>query len=583
MTDLGFPYRAEPVPDDGKDAASGAAPGPASDATPNAGVADVRLVWPERTWHMLGRGGAARERALAEAAAPGSLPVLFGAGLGHALAALLDAPGNPPVAVLDKESPIEAVTGVRSRHAGNPRLMWIDTPDPHEAVRALTRWQMEHGGKPLCPVVNPVYPRLDRDYYATLLAQVKASSSYDFWAKARYAKFTTPLPRILFITSQYFLMGEVVTAARRLRVPHRFIQVEDDTMGRTEFVENLLSTILDFKPDFVFTINHLGVDREGILIDLLEQLRLPLASWFVDNPHLILYLYNRLVSPWTAIFTWDSDNLASLKAQGFEHVAYLPLGTDAQRFCPPSRPMPPSPLSAQVSFVGNSMHYKVAHRMKKGRFPRPLLLHYRDIARDFSEHEEPSVRAFLRSHYPALAPHFEALDTAERQLAYEAMITWEATRQYRKRCVEGILPFTPLIAGDTGWKITFKDTDSWRWHKEVNYYTELPAFYPLHAINFNCTSKQMKGAVNQRVFDVPATGAFVLTDWRRQMEHLLEPGREIACYDSPDEVPDMVRRYLEHPQDRVAMVRAARKRILAEHTYEHRLQSIMRTMQAIFG
>ena len=74
-------------------------------------------------------------------------------------------------------------------------------------------------------------------------------------------------------------------------------------MGCAEFVEELLRAVVEFKPDFVFTVNHLGVDREGVLIDLLARLELPLASWFVDNPHLILYVYDRLNSPWTSIFT----------------------------------------------------------------------------------------------------------------------------------------------------------------------------------------------------------------------------------------------------------------------------------------
>jgi spore maturation protein CgeB len=54
----------------------------------------------------------------------------------------------------------------------------------------------------------------------------------------------------------------------------------------------------------------------------------------------------------------------------------------------------------------------------------------------------------------------------------------------------------------------------------------------------------MKGAVNQRVFDVPVCGGFLLTDHRRQMESLFEPGREIVCYQEPGEIPDLVRHYL---------------------------------------
>lgn len=555
------------------------------------GAGDVRLQVEGKTWHLAGRAGRKREASLlapldkARQESPGRmpLPVFLGAGLGVALEQCL-ADTDGPVAVVDRETPILELTGTRQRFSGDPRVLWLDDPDPQRVLETLSRWQMEHGGAPFLPLPNPVYLRLAPAYYALLKERLGASSSFDFWAKARYPKFRSERPRILLISSQYFLMGEIVTACRRLGVEHHFLNLEDNEIASVDFVERLLTAVVDFKPDFVLTINHLGVDREGVLVDLLERLELPLASWFVDNPLLILYLYSRLVSPITVIFTWDADNLPSLRELGFSNVFYLPLGTDAQRFTP--RPDLPQNalLRSRVGFVGNSMHSKVAHRLKRARPDRELLLSYRRVAADFRESEEPSVRALLEQKHPELLPHFYELDTPERRMAYEAMITWEATRQYRKRCIEGIMPFEPLIVGDPGWKITFKNTAyKWRWFHELNYYEELPAFYPLCEINFNCTSKQMKGAVNQRLFDVPAAGSFLLTDWRQQMERLFEPDKEVVCFKEPEAVPELTSYYLQHPAERERIALAARKRILAEHTYEHRLQTLIRDMYRVFA
>jgi spore maturation protein CgeB len=119
----------------------------------------------------------------------------------------------------------------------------------------------------------------------------------------------------------------------------------------------------------------------------------------------------------------------------------------------------------------------------------------------------------------------------------------------------------------------------WTYHHELNYYTDLPAFYPLSEINFNCTSKQMKGAVNQRVFDVPATSSFILTDWREQIENLFEPGKEVICYHSPQEAEELTGYYLGRPKEREAIARAARSRILSEHCYEHRMKSLIAIMR----
>jgi spore maturation protein CgeB len=326
------------------------------------------------------------------------------------------------------------------------------------------------------------------------------------------------------------------------------------------------------------------VDREGVLVDLLEKLRIPLASWFVDNPHLILYLYKRLVSPWTSIFTWDSDNIDSLKSMGFEHVSYLPLATDATRFKPRGNLPAEHPWRSRVSFVGNSMVHKVDKRMGVADPPRELIKRYREIAAAFGESEERSVSRFIHAEFPREAELFDELPTVERKLAFETMITWEATRQYRTRCVEQILPFNPLIAGDDGWLKTFPgEGRDWRRHPELSYYDDLPHFYPLSEVNFNTTSKQMKGAVNQRVFDVPAAGAFVLTDDRAQMQRLFEPGREIAVYQKPEEIPGLVEHYLNTPGERRKIIERARARILDQHTYEHRLMALFKTMRDIYS
>ncbi len=557
-------------------------------------LVDISLHRNGRDVRMLGPGGAARELAVLAPleAAPDAahragtalptLPVLLGSGLGHALSALLKRCPDMPVAVVDKEADILRLTRLPER-LRDPRITWITAPDATEALTELTRWQVAHGGKAFLPLVHPFYLRLD-SWYKEMRSALHASARANFWDKAVAPRFAGKEPRILLITSKYFLVGELVAACKRLGYPHRLLTLEDEPIAGPEFVENLLTAVIEFQPDCVLTMNHLGVDREGVLTDLLARLKLPLGSWFVDNPQLILHLYNRLVSPWTAIFTWDADNLPGLEAMGFEHVFHLPLGTDPERFRPGRDRTPPNPdWPSQVSFVGNSMVYKVAKRMEAGRFPAALLRGYKRLAARFGATEERSVRQFLLEQGPEVVGAYAGLPDDEARLAYEAMITWEATRQYRAACVERILPFTPLIVGDDGWLINFRrNPHPWRLHRVLSYYSELPRFYQWSAVNFNCTSKQMKGAVNQRLFDVPAAGAFLITDWREQIDALFEPGREVITYTDPAEIPELVRYYLDHPQARQAVALAARKRVLAEHTWDHRLQSMVRTLARIY-
>lgn len=561
----------------------------AADAdTPSGIPVDVCAHSGKREFYMLRPGGPERETAVVTAQAQAlqrpCLPVLLGCGLGYALRTLLrNTTGS--VAVVEKETSLQEQTRVLASLTPEERqrVFLVTEKEKSQALACLTRWQLSHAGLPMLPLALPFYLRLDRAFYGGLHKELQASAVVDFWHRAAGPRFVEARPRVLLLTSKYFLMGEVEGACRKLDIPHKMVLVGEDAVSCQDFVRHLLEEVLTFKPDCCLTLNHMGVDVEGVLMDILARLQLPLASWFVDNPHLIIHLYYQCVSPWTALFTWDNDNIPTLRRMGFEHVFYLPLGTDPDRFTPRRRHTAPAAWKADISFVGNSMLSKVAGRLKSGHFPRPLLLAFKDAAQRFLESEERSVADFLRDALPNVYQHYMALPDNEAKLAYETAITWQATRVYRNGCVRRLLPLHPLIVGDPAWKTEFrKEAHQPRYLDAINYYTDLPRFYGCSAINFNCTSKQMKGAVNQRVFDAPAAGGFVLTDWREQMAQLFEP-QEMACYHEADEAPDMVRHYLAHPQERRRILTAARQRVLACHTWQHRLQTLLDCMRSIYG
>lgn len=548
-------------------------------------LTDVKANINGRPMAMLGPGGTERELAPVRdfLAKPEAMPVLLGAGLGHALKHLLTNYAGP-VAVIDRNKALRDMTGVMAdiAPADLARICLIEDANPDAALRQLTRWQEDNGQKPMYPIALSFYQRLAPDYYGALRKSVAASSQFNYWARARKPRFQGNTPRLLLLASKYFLIGEVEGACKKLGIPYKLIMVGENAVDGEEFVKNLLKEVIDFSPDCCFTLNHMGVDVEGVLMDLLAKLELPLASWFVDNPHLIIHLYSKCVSPWTTLFTWDEDNLPTLKAAGFENVRYLPLGTDPDRFRPNAGKARPE-WQARVSFVGNSMLYKVGGRLKAGHFPAPLLRAFNQVSQQFSENEERGVADFLAQAFPTVYANYLALGDNEAKLAYETAITWKATQLYRNERVRMLLPFKPLIVGDSGWQVEFRHASPKpRYLDAIGYYDQLPAFYGQSEINFNCTSRQMKGAVNQRVFDAPAAGAFVLTDWRPQMAPLFEPD-EMACYHDKEEIPGLVNYYLEHPKERRKLCAKARKRVLAEHKWEDRVKTMLKEMAEIYG
>jgi len=544
-------------------------------------LADARIRIQGKTWHLWGRSGIERETDLAGAVPQDALPVLIGSGLGRCLEELLER--GLPVAVVDREAPLLALTGTREIARGRTDVLWIDDPDPETAFRHIAEWAQGNGNRPLHPVVMPLYPRLDRNYYATLAETVKAAGRTDFWSLARYPKFRSAAPKILFFDSSYFLCDEIHAGLDRLGVAHHTIPLDDLETGSREFIETLLKTVVDFRPDFALTINHFGLDREGKLAGLLDDLGLPLASWFVDNPHLILFDYAHPGTDNTVLFTFDADNLDQLREKGFANVHHLPLATDPDRFRTGSAAAGSPDWAGDVSFVGNSMTDPVARSLARTGLPPRLVKEYEDVARAFGESGETRVDRFLAHHRPDWQKAVAGLDERENRLACESLLTWEATRQYRLACVRQTLPFSPLIVGDPGWPPLLPQDGSWRYLPPLDYYADLPRFYPLSKVNFNCTSRQMPGAVNQRVFDVPACGGFLVTDYREQMEGLFDLDSEAAVYREPEAIPDLIRYFLRHPEHKDSIIKHARKRILAEHTYAHRLSLLLDVMRRTFG
>jgi spore maturation protein CgeB len=82
-------------------------------------------------------------------------------------------------------------------------------------------------------------------------------------------------------------------------------------------------------------------------------------------------------------------------------------------------------------------------------------------------------------------------------------------------------------------------------------------------------------ALNQRVFDVPATGAFLLTDYSPELEEHYRIGEEIACYRDIDELREKARYYLAHDAERSAVAARGYQKALTLPTIRDRMREVI--------
>jgi hypothetical protein len=88
-------------------------------------------------------------------------------------------------------------------------------------------------------------------------------------------------------------------------------------------------------------------------------------------------------------------------------------------------------------------------------------------------------------------------------------------------------------------------------------------------------------ALNQRVFDVPATGAFLLTDYSPELEEHYRLGEEIVCYRDVEELRDKARHFLAHDAERERIAAAGYRKALTLPTIRDRMRRVIERVAAL--
>lgn len=395
-----------------------------------------------------------------------------------------------------------------------------------------------------------------------------------------YPRFGGEKVRVLVVSLGHLLVPEIVNGFGRQGHLCRVLLIPGEAV-ELEQIERLYEEALRaVRPDFLVTVNHRGFDREGYITRMLEGYRIPFASWYVDSPQLIIGHYKENNSPYLTLFLWDRDYCSMFRNMGFERVQYLPLGVDEKVFNREASGDGKFP-AAPVSFVGNSMFHKAGSKLAMSGAAGTLKDRFGEISTSFTNTDHLVVRDFIEDHFPGCFSEFQKLGEIEA-FSYETAVTWHATGLYRFRLVKRLSGFNATVAGDQGWE-PLLGGNGFGLRRELNYYSDLPAFYRASKVCFNATSRQMKQGVNQRVFDVPASGRVVLTDWTDQLTNLMEPGKELLAYKSPEQIPDLLEKALKDEPFRCGVAEAGYRRVIREHTYCRRVERIVNVMRETYS
>ena len=82
-----------------------------------------------------------------------------------------------------------------------------------------------------------------------------------------------------------------------------------------------------------------------------------------------------------------------------------------------------------------------------------------------------------------------------------------------------------------------------------------------------------------RIFDILASGGFVLAERSAALEAVFEEDRHLAYYDSHDGLKEVLARWKNAPHEREAIAKAGRQEVLDKHQIRHRVETILNSVQ----
>lgn len=278
-----------------------------------------------------------------------------------------------------------------------------------------------------------------------------------------------------------------------------------------------LEALQPFPPQLVLVVH--GVHLPVETVRHLRERGWNTALWSIEDPYDIDG-FQQIATAYDRVFTVEKACVEVYRQAGCASVHYLPLGAAADVH----RPLPVGPeYQSDVCFVGAGLpnRYRVI-----------------DAAADYLA----SVNCKI------IGPGWEGLRSADRLQA--ALIPRVVAPAEAARYFNGA---------------------------KVNLNIFRP---PDHCAAFSNRRKIPALSPNPRVFEVAASGGFLLTDRREDLASFYQIGEELDVFDTAKELVEKIRYYLQHEDRRQEMAQRALRRTREEHTYRHRLE---RMLQLVSG
>lgn len=334
------------------------------------------------------------------------------------------------------------------------------------------------------------------------------------------------------------------------------VQAPNPRVPKQILAHEWMSHVVDLLPDLVLWVNRPEVSRLGS--DMLRALGVAQLLWFVDSPRR-LFRHGAEVNNMDLVLSFDERYLEGIGRDG-ARVAQFSVGAGLEPLpgCTPADIRWPERRGPEISFVGTCGPLRVRELRERLRLYDPRLP---GILDELAELPGDPAEAF----------------TSRCEMPYEGgpCLYVDEVRSTRRRydVLSALTGFELSIFGDAAWSES--SLAAWYTGRGLEYGPDLASAYFHSSVNVNIFHDQCVDSTNSRVYDVLASGGFLLTEDRPCLARQFEIGHHLVTFSTPEEALEKVRYYLAHPAERDAIARAGQMHVLRHHTFRERCQRLL--------
>ncbi|MGB9772135.1 MAG: CgeB family protein [Candidatus Kapaibacteriota bacterium] len=308
--------------------------------------------------------------------------------------------------------------------------------------------------------------------------------------------------------------------------------------GRKEMNNKLVGLVKESKPDLVFFFLFNDEFEKEALLYIRDELKVTTFNWFADD-HWRFFNFSRFWAPlFSFVSTTDSKALKKyhqygiynvIKTQwGFNHFVYnLPTGFDFN-----------SPTNFSVTFVGQKHSNRASYV-------------------NFLQSKGIDIKCFGRG-------------WKNGRVSFDEMLNIFRTSKIN------------LNFSNSSGSLRLRNLATLFFTRRIDMKLRL---YPFWMFYFNAqalfnrfTRRQIKG----RVFEIPGSGGFLLTQNADNLSDYFLDGKEIAIFENKRDLLEKVKFYLEKEDFRKEVAYNGYLRAIREHTYEARFKDIFKKIGLTF-